>query len=235
MPIDSPIVTNRRKNLAKWIHLMYEDSQARFIDDTGINQGELSGLLKSKSFGEKEARNLEKQARMPDLYLDQPDEEDSETTSLVISSIEKRKKGLLTIAQYDDVGGAMGVGVVLQDQPGQITSWEVTAEWVSKNVPANTGAKNLKIITGFGDSMKGMYNPGDPLVIDVGVKLCDHDGVYFFRVGNEGFVKTLQRIPGEGIRVISENKKYESWTIREGMDFEIMGKVLIVWKSDKLG
>lgn len=236
MSTDTPTVANRRKKLALWIQSRCDGSQAKFIEETGINQGELSALLRDKSFGEKKARNLEKQAGMPDLYLDIPieNEEDSEppSQSVVFGGFGKKQKGLHRIDQFDDVRGAMGVGVILQDQPGQITSWEVTAEWLAKNIPANTGSRNLKIITGFGNSMQGMFNPGDPLVIDVGVKECNHDGVFFFRVGDEGFVKTLQRIPGEGIRVISKNPDYESWTIKEGMDFEVLGKVLKVWKSD---
>jgi phage repressor protein C with HTH and peptisase S24 domain len=153
-------------------------------------------------------------------------------TNLVVHSFQKDKeKDLITIKQYRDVGASMGSGIILQDQPGQITSWTVTKEWLSKNIPTNTGADNLLIITGFGNSMKGMYNPGDPLVIDAGVKECTHDGVYFFRVGNEGFVKILQRIPGQGIRVISKNPDYEPWTITHDMDFEVLGKVLRIWES----
>lgn len=153
--------------------------------------------------------------------------------SLVVHSFEKKQTGLLTINQYDDVGGSMGKGVLLEDQPGQITSWEVTQEWLNKNIPSNTGAKNLAIVTGFGDSMKGKFNPGDPIVIDTGVRECKHDGMYFFRVGDEGFIKTLQRIPGQGIRVISENKAYESWTITPDMDFHVLGKVLKLWVSSE--
>jgi phage repressor protein C with HTH and peptisase S24 domain len=128
----------------------------------------------------------------------------------------------------------MGHGVLLRDQPGQITEWMVTPEWAQKNIPANTGNNNLRIVTGFGDSMRGMYNSGDPLVVDTGVKSVDFDGVYFFRIENEGFIKRLQRIPGYGIRAISENKAYESWTITEDMDFEVFGRILKVWKSDEL-
>jgi|GEM_PF-711250 len=138
-------------------------------------------------------------------------------------------KGLVQIRQFNDVSGSMGRGIILSDQPGQITSWSATTEWVSKNVPSNTGNKNLRIVTGFGDSMRPMYNPGDPLLIDIGSNTCYVDGVYFFRVGDEGFIKRLQRIPGEGIRALSENKHYETWTIKEGADFEIFGKVLKVW------
>jgi transcriptional regulator with XRE-family HTH domain len=138
-----------------------------------------------------------------------------------------------TIRKFDDVAGAMGKGILLQDQPGQFTNVTVTDEWINKNVPSNTGKENLKIVTGFGDSMRGMFNSGDPLLVDIGVNLCDHDGVFFFRVGDEGFIKRLQRIPGVGIRVISKNPNYETWTITPDMDFHVLAKVLIVWQSEK--
>jgi len=60
----------RRQNLRLWIEEKFEGSQARFVDATGINQGELSALLKDKSFGEKKARKLELLAGMPEGYLD---------------------------------------------------------------------------------------------------------------------------------------------------------------------
>lgn len=137
-----------------------------------------------------------------------------------------------TIKEYIDVRGAMGLGILLRDQPGQITGFKVNSEWMNKNVPANTGKDNLAVVTGFGDSMRGMFNSGDPLLIDTGVTTLDYDGVYFFRVGNEGFIKRLQRIPGDGIRAISTNKEYESWTITKDMDFEVFGRVLKVWNSE---
>lgn len=125
----------------------------------------------------------------------------------------------------------MGQGLRLVDQPGTIKSWNVDQEWLRINVKHHTGAGNLCIVTGFGDSMLGMYNPGDPLLVDKGVTSCDFDGVYFFRVGDEGFIKRLQRIPGEGVLVISENARYRDWTIKPDMDFEVLAKVLKVWES----
>jgi len=138
----------------------------------------------------------------------------------------------ITINQYVDVRGAMGSGLLLRDQPGQIKKFTVNTEWMNKNIPTSTGKENLAIVTGFGDSMRGMFNSGDPLLVDTGIKSLDYDGVYFFRVGNEGFIKRLQRIPGEGIRAISANKEYESWTITKDMDFEVFGRVLKVWNSE---
>lgn len=138
----------------------------------------------------------------------------------------------ITINQYNEIKASMGVGILLRDQPGQITKLSVNEEWLNKNVPFNSGKQNLAIVTGFGDSMRGMFNSGDPLLIDTGVKTLDYDGVYFFRVGSEGFIKRLQRIPGDGIRAISTNKEYESWTITKDMDFEVFGRVLKVWNSE---
>jgi phage repressor protein C with HTH and peptisase S24 domain len=143
----------------------------------------------------------------------------------------KNKPDEFVIPQFE-TGGAMGGGLLLRDQPGVIKGWSVNQEWVQKNVKSHTGAANLCIVTGFGDSMKGMFNPGDPLLVDRGVVAVDYDAVYFFRVEAEGFIKRLQRIPGEGIRVLSENKKYESWTIKSGMDFEVFGRVLKAWQGE---
>jgi hypothetical protein len=133
-----------------------------------------------------------------------------------------------------DTGGAMGAGLVLHDQPGVIQSWRVTPEWVQKNLPYYTSLSNLAIVTGFGDSMVGLFNPGDPLIVDRGITRADVDGVYFFRVGDEGFIKRLQRIPGEGLIVISENPKYRDWTIKPDMDFQVMAKVLKSWNGQAL-
>ena len=77
--------------------------------------------------------------------------------------------------------------------------------------------------------MRGMFNPGDPLLMDRGITSIDFDGVYFFRMGDEGFIKRLQRIPGEGLVVISENKAYKDWVIKPDMDFQVFARVIKVW------
>ncbi|QQB34704.1 S24 family peptidase [Achromobacter deleyi] len=142
--------------------------------------------------------------------------------------------GNVLIAQFD-TGGAMGNGLELRDQPGVIQSWNVSPEWLQKNVRGFSASKNLCIVTGFGDSMRPMFNPGDPLIVDRGVQAVEYDAIYFFRVGSEGFIKRLQRIPtaaGLVVRAKSENTKYDAWDITEGMDFEVFGRVLKVWRSE---
>jgi len=171
-----------------------------------------------------QASAVARRLRLDDVDLRSPpqlrDEPSGETPECVIH-------------QYD-VAGSMGTGLLLRDQPGIIRSLNVSREWVEKNVPYYTAVENLAIVTGFGDSMLGMFNPGDPLLVDRGITKADVDGVYFFRVGDEGFIKRLQRIPGQGIVVISENPKYRDWTITPDMDFQVMAKVLIAWDGQKL-
>lgn len=136
------------------------------------------------------------------------------------------------IPQYD-THAAMGNGLILPDQPGVIQSWNVSKDWISKNVKGYQSVNGLCIVTGFGDSMRPLFNPGDPLLVDTSVNTVNFDGIYFFRVDNEGFIKRLQRIPGEGLRVLSENReRYEHWTIKDGMNFEVLGRVLKVWCSE---
>jgi phage repressor protein C with HTH and peptisase S24 domain len=143
----------------------------------------------------------------------------------------------LTIPQYA-AGGAMGRGLVLEEkQPGLIKSWRVDHEWLRLNVRHHTGVQNLCIVTGFGPSMQPKYNPGDPLLLDRGVNSVESEGIYFFRVGQHGFIKQLQRIPTEAgmvIRAKSLNPSYDSFDITAKMDFEVFGKVLTVWKSEQV-
>lgn len=140
----------------------------------------------------------------------------------------------LTIDEYD-TGGKMGYGLVLKDQPGVIRRWVVSPDWVQQNVHRITSPKNLAIVTGFGDSMRPLYNPGDPLLIDRGITRVEIDGIYFFRVGEEGYVKRLQRIPtahGVVIRAKSDNEKYDPFDITKDMDFEVFGRVVKAWRGE---
>lgn len=142
-----------------------------------------------------------------------------------------KKEDEFEINQFE-TGGSMGNGLILRDQPGVIQNWRVNAEWLQKNVRGYSSAKNLCIVTGFGDSMRPLYNPGDPLLIDTSITSVEFDSIYFFRIGDEGFIKRLQRMPGIGIRVLSDNTRYNAWDIKTDMDFEIFGRVLKVWKSE---
>ncbi|WP_049253974.1 bifunctional 3,4-dihydroxy-2-butanone-4-phosphate synthase/GTP cyclohydrolase II [Neisseria elongata] len=60
----------RRANLRQWIDERCGGRQALFAQTAAVNPGELSALLKNKSFGEKKARKIEQAAAMPAMWLD---------------------------------------------------------------------------------------------------------------------------------------------------------------------
>lgn len=141
----------------------------------------------------------------------------------------------VVIRQFE-TGGSMGTGIVLAEQPGVIKEWRVSERWAQENVHRITAVKNLAIVTGFGPSMQPLFNPGDPLLVDRGINRADVDGIYFFRVGEEGFVKQLQRIPtaqGLILRAKSYNALYDPFDITQGMDFEVFARVVKVWRGEE--
>jgi len=58
MPSPINITELRRRNLREWIDRLHQGRQIDFVSATGINQGELSALLKNKPFGERKARKI---------------------------------------------------------------------------------------------------------------------------------------------------------------------------------
>ncbi len=61
---------NRRRQLQLWIDTRHAGKQSAFVAAHRLNQGEISALLKDKSFGGVKARNLEEKCGMPPRYLD---------------------------------------------------------------------------------------------------------------------------------------------------------------------
>lgn len=205
--------------------------------DAGLAIG--SGTIHRAMKGEDGSRlaSLEKLARFFGVSVEnllQSHDAGHEQNKVIPAHDDDESQGF-QIQQFD-TGGAMGHGVVLRDQPGVIKSWTVSDAWLQQNVHRVTSPKNLCIVTGFGPSMQPLFNPGDPLLVDRGVARADIDGIYFFRVGNEGFVKQLQRIPVAGgliLRAKSYNVLYDPFDITEGMDFEVFGRVVKAWKGEE--
>lgn len=170
-----------------------------------------------------------------------PSEKKAPLPLLEIATTSSEIDDEITIPQFNVSGGMDSNGklVLEAEQPGLIKSWQVDREWLRLNVPTYSSLQNLCIVTGFGPSMKPMFNPGDPLLMDRGVTRVDHEGVYFFRVGDEGYIKIIQRVPefdgpGFKLRIISKNPDYAPYDLSpKNPHFQVIGKILTVWKSEK--
>lgn len=235
-----------KRRRARLRELLKEISPAELSRVSKVAASNITVFLKEpgdkgyKNIGEISARKLEKGGKKPEGWLDQP----SLKVVPVLYSVReeptqyKAKESDDVVIRQFDAGGGMGSGrLLLDDQPGVIKMWQVDREWLRLNVRNYTAEQNLCIVTGFGPSMRPMFNPGDPLLVDRGVKVVDTDAVFFFRVGDHGFIKSLQRIPVAGglvLRAKSKNPDYDPFDIDiKTMDFEVLGKVLTVWKSEQ--
>lgn len=238
-----------RERLALLIRTYGEGKQSvlsRLIDKSPaqisqwVNASKDSKTGQPRAMDRTTAREIEVKLGLSNGWMDQPigvieDAEEAEEVKPTGKPVAIKTVAEEIEIHHYDTGGKMGTGLVLQDQPGVIKRWVVSRDWVQQNVHRITSPKNLSIVTGFGDSMRPLYNPGDPLLIDCGVIRADVDGIYFFRVGDEGFVKRLQRIPtidGVLIRAKSDNPSYDPFDIVKGMDFEVFGRVVKAWRGE---
>ncbi len=79
-----------------------------------------------------------------------------------------------------------------------------------------------------GDSMAPTIGDGELLVFDMGEDgRRVADGIFIFRLDGNIHVKRLQRLPGERVMIISDNRAYPPYAVEpgDGTDFAIVGKV----------
>lgn len=197
MKTDPPVVATRRKRLRQWIDDHHQGNQAAFVARTGINQGELSLLLRDKSFGEKKAAKIEEASGMPPGYLS------GEPISQV-SEIESNGD-YVRVRQLDAEAG-MGSEIENLDNPEIIRAIDFESSYIRSIVGYLPPPGRLFLIAGRGDSMMPLIQPGDTVVVDAGVTTFDGDGVYLINMGNGHQIKRL--LDRGVIHVASENPSY---------------------------
>ncbi len=96
--------------------------------------------------------------------------------------------------------------------------------WIENYVTRQTD--KLSVIAVKGDSMEGILNHGDNILINH-AETEPRDGLYVLRIGNDLFVKNIQRLPGR-LLVKSANPLYEPFEIdltADNTDTAIIGRV----------
>lgn len=80
-----------------------------------------------------------------------------------------------------------------------------------------------------GDSMLGLLDDGDTVMIDLSRNALEGEGVYVVMLDDHLYAKRLQRQFDGSVRIISHNKEYEPMTVpRERLaELQIIGRV--VW------
>jgi len=189
MKTDTPAVARRRQRLQQWIDERFHGKQADFVRATGINQGELSGLLKEKSFGEKRAHSIEQAAGMPAGYLGDESTKVSTVAEIATTS------DYVRVEQIDAEAQMGAVGRVNEDFPEVVRAMDFAPNYIRSVIGFMPPAGRLKLVTGVGDSMAPKIKPGEMVMVDTGCHEFVGDGLYLINTGYGHQIKALQAQP----------------------------------------
>lgn len=132
-----------------------------------------------------------------------------------------------------DVHASAGNGSAAVEFPEVISKVHVLESWAKANINVELG--RIKVITARGTSMQGTIENGDVLFVDATVRAFDGDGIYVIVRGQDVQVKRLQKLNGDVLAIISDNRAYESERLT-GADADsivICGRVLAAWTIRK--
>ncbi len=137
-------------------------------------------------------------------------------------------KGYVTF-EHLDVEAAAGDGCVPVAYPEVIQHIDVLETW-ARNAFGNDLSR-IKLISARGISMQGTIENGDVLFVDSNVRAYDGDGIYVISRGNDVLVKRLQKLHGNRLAIISDNKHSLSEELDESQANEVVicGRVLASW------
>lgn len=142
------------------------------------------------------------------------------------------KGNTISIAQYD-VRAAMGGGQVPAEYREFVRNLVVDRVQLDDLGLKYTDPANLKIITGWGQSMLGTIEDKSPILVDVGITDFVEEGVYVFTWLQHLFVKRVQIHDAEHYLLVSDNKSFEPQKARME-DVHFQAKVLGAWNFRKL-
>ncbi|OFO29935.1 repressor [Neisseria sp. HMSC056A03] len=123
-----------------------------------------------------------------------------------------------------DIQAAAGHGQLVGDEQPMF-AMAFRRYWIENYVTRDI--KKLSVISVKGDSMEGVLNDGDTILINHG-QTTPRDGLYVLRLNENLLVKRLQLIPGGIVNVISANEAYPTFEIdlkNPTDDVAIIGRV----------
>ncbi|MCB6182351.1 helix-turn-helix domain-containing protein [Leeia sp. TBRC 13508] len=126
-----------------------------------------------------------------------------------------------------DLQASAGHGALTSDNEKPVFTMAFRKYWIDNYLRADP--KNLSVISVHGDSMEGVLNDRDVILLNH-ADTNAVGGLYVLRVDGNLIVKRVQRIPGGKLRVVSANEAYEPFEVdinNPPDDFAVIGKV--VW------
>lgn len=110
-----------------------------------------------------------------------------------------------------DVRAAAGKGeLVTTETPVDVLAFK--EDWIRRELRVRP--EDLRLIYVEGDSMEPDLRSGDIILVDHTDTGARREGIYVLLLDGALLVKTLQRLPGGVIRVISRNESYEPFSVK---------------------
>ncbi|MCD9005186.1 helix-turn-helix transcriptional regulator [Luteimonas sp. XNQY3] len=126
----------------------------------------------------------------------------------------------------------MGDGRINEDFPEVIRAVEFPPDYIRAVVGFLPPPGRLVLVTGRGDSMIPVIQPGDSVIVDTGVSKYDGDGLYLINLGNGQQIKRLvDHGEDAGIYAHSDNKAYPELPLPRGAI--VGGKVYLRARVDR--
>lgn len=228
----------RRSLLRSLIDDRFDGIAARFADEVGITPSYVSRMLYpegkagAKRIGEDSVEKIEAALGIPGYFSGanltrQPPRPVAVAPAISESATET---SYVRVQQLDAEAG-MGSETVNDDYPEVIRSMDFTSNYIRSLVGYVPQPGRLVLVTGRGDSMIPIIQPGETLLVDSGVQNFDGDGIYLINTGNGQQVKGLQD-RGDSIYVVSANTAlYPAFAMPRGT--LIGGKVYLRNRIDR--
>lgn len=134
---------------------------------------------------------------------------------------------------YLDAEAGMGDGIENVDHPEVLRAIDFAPPYIRSLLGFVPSPGRLVLVTGKGDSMLPVIQPGETLLVDTGITAYDGDGLYLVNTGGGQQVKGLQH-RGDAVYVVSANTAlYPAFPVPRGA--VIGGKVYLRNRIDRLG
>ncbi|CAH0175101.1 LexA family transcriptional regulator [Stenotrophomonas lactitubi] len=171
-------------------------TQKGIADSFGVTEQAVSGWLRT---GKVDKRKLPKLAQL----TGKPLSHFGMGEAVAVVSTPATTHSYVRVQQLD--GDAdMGDGAINEDFPDIVRAMDFAPTYIRSVVGFVPPPGRLVLVTGRGDSMIPVINPGESLMVDTGVTGFDGDGIYLLNTGNGQQVKALQD-RGDAVYVVSAN------------------------------
>jgi len=204
-------------------------TQKEIADAFGVTEQAVSGWLRTGKIDKRKIPRLAELTKRPLSHFGMDVPSEASTVSAV-AEIESAKRDSVRV-QLLDGEADMGDGRVNEDYPEVVRSMDFTPAYIRSVVGFVPPPGRLILVTGRGDSMIPVIQPGESLIVDTGVNAFDGDGIYLINTGNGQQVKGLQD-RGDSIYVVSANTAlYPAFPLPQGAI--VGGKVYLRNRIDR--